>query len=175
MIRRPPISTQLSTLFPYTTLFRSVQVDWVEFHRPFERGLRLLDLPTYCWNDKNYWIMYNGDWALTKGNTFYDAEKAVKATEVIRVPKSALSTSTVHQIIEEDFQGAAGRVVMQSDLMQPEFLAAANGHNMNGCGVVTSVSSSDSCRSEETTTLMTITLISVYPRGHRVHSWRVYL
>jgi len=38
-----------------------------EFHRSFERGLRLLDLPTYAWNYKNYWIQYNGDWALTKG------------------------------------------------------------------------------------------------------------
>lgn len=30
---------------------------------------------------------------------------------------------------------------MQSDLMQPDFLAAAHGHNMNGCGVLTSVCS----------------------------------
>src|SRR3546814_21166216 len=33
MIRRPPRSTRTDTLFPYTTLFRSVQVDdgpWVE-------------------------------------------------------------------------------------------------------------------------------------------------
>lgn len=35
-----------------------VQVGWGEFPSPLERacGLRLLDLPTYAWNNKNYWI-----------------------------------------------------------------------------------------------------------------------
>ncbi|KAL8743164.1 MAG: hypothetical protein Q9190_004459 [Brigantiaea leucoxantha] len=112
------------------------ELDWNEFNRPFESSLSLLDLPTYAWNDKNYWIMYNGDWALTKGNTFYakDEPKALTAPE----PVSNLSTSTVQNIIEEDFTENTAVVVMQSDLMKPDFFAAANGHFMNGCGVVTS-------------------------------------
>ena len=116
-----------------------IEIDWSEFHRPFEKSLRLLDLPTYSWNDKNYWIMYNGDWALTKGNTFYDAEKALAAPKPAATSVSSLRTSTVQRVIEEEFTTTTGKVVMQSDLMQPDFLAAANGHNMNGCGVVTSV------------------------------------
>jgi acyl transferase domain-containing protein len=117
-----------------------VKVEWSEFHHPFEKALRLLDLPTYAWNDKTYWIQYNGDWALTKGNTFYDEEKGLNKAQITPpVPKSSLSTSTVHQIIEQSFDGAAGTVVMQSDLMQADFRAAAWGHKMNGCGVVTSV------------------------------------
>ncbi|KAL9099858.1 MAG: hypothetical protein Q9163_004694, partial [Psora crenata] len=115
-----------------------IELDWSEFHRPFEKSLRLLDLPTYSWNDKNYWIQYNGDWALTKGNTFYDAEKADGARKATTTPVSSLSTSSVQRIIEEQFTATTAKVVMQSDLMQPELLAAANGHNMNGCGVVTS-------------------------------------
>lgn len=118
-----------------------VRISWNEFHRPFEMGLRLLDLPTYAWNDKTYWIQYNGDWALTKGNTFYDAEKGLdKVHKASLLPKSSLCTSTVQQIIEESFNGTAGTVVMQSDLMQADFRDAAWGHKMNGCGVVTSVS-----------------------------------
>ena len=117
-----------------------VQVGWNEFHRPFEKGLRLLDLPTYAWNDKTYWIQYNGDWALTKGNTFYDAEKGLNNTQIASpTPISRFSTSTVQQILEQSFNGAAGKVVMQSDLTQADFRAAAWGHKMNGCGVVTSV------------------------------------
>ncbi|KAI1504073.1 putative polyketide synthase [Biscogniauxia marginata] len=116
-----------------------VKVDWNEFHRPFESALRLLDLPTYAWNEKTYWIQYNGDWALTKGNTFYDAEKGINKAQIASVvPKSSLSTSLVQQIIDQSFDGPAGMVVMQSDLMQPDFRAAAWGHQMNGCGVVTS-------------------------------------
>ena len=126
-----------------------VQVRWDEFHRPFEPTLRLLDLPTYSWNDKRHWIQYNGDWALTKGNTFYDAEKGLNKGQanITNTPASSLRTATVQQIVEETFEGSFGRVVMQSDLMQPEFLAAAHGHKMNGCGVVTSVSN---CELEST-------------------------
>jgi monodictyphenone polyketide synthase len=57
-----------------------------------------LDLPTYAWNDKTYWIQYNGDWALTKGNTFYDAEKALKAQKsraTAPLVPSGLRTPTV--------------------------------------------------------------------------------
>nr|WHN38864.1 polyketide synthase 3 [Elsinoe perseae] len=113
-------------------------INWAEFHRPFESKLRLLDLPNYAWSDKTYWIQYNGNWALTKGNTFYDTKEA-KSTTVASVKSvSDLSTSTVQSILEETFDGTHGRVVMQSDLMQKDFLDAAHGHSMNGCGVVTS-------------------------------------
>lgn len=117
-------------------------IDWNEFHRPFESGLRLLDLPTYSWNEKNHWLQYKGDWQLSKGNTFYDTEKDVKSTSAA-VPKriiSDLSTSSVQRVIEESFQGTSGSVVVQSDLMQSDFYAAAHGHRMNGCGVATIVS-----------------------------------
>lgn len=120
-----------------------VNVGWNEFHRPFEQRLKLLDLPTYAWNDKTLWLQYNGDWALTKGNTFYDEEKKQKREGIlIEAPVSSLHTSLVHRVVEETFSGAAGRVVVQSDMMQADFLAAAWGHQMNGAGVVTSVSTS---------------------------------
>jgi monodictyphenone polyketide synthase len=127
-----------------------VPLSFNELHRPFEHALRLLDLPTYSWNDKNYWIQYNGDWALTKGNTFYDEEKKQlllhQQTRSLMVPpRSSLRTSLVHQVVDETFDGSTGRVIVQSDLMQADFLAAARGHQMNGSGVVTSVSISYEC------------------------------
>lgn len=117
-----------------------VKVDWNAFHLPFEKALRLLDLPTYAWNDKTYWLQYKGDWALTKGNTFYDEEKGLNKAPISQVSKAGLSTSSVHQVIEEHFDGASGTLVMQSDLRQADFRNAAWGHKMNNCGVVTSVS-----------------------------------
>ncbi|PHH89547.1 hypothetical protein CDD83_5806 [Cordyceps sp. RAO-2017] len=116
-----------------------IAVGWDEFHRPMESKLRLLDLPTYAWNDKNYWLQYNGDWCLTKGNTFYGAQKEATGTrEALLAGGNAICTSTVQQIVDEALDGYAGTVAMQSDLMQPDFLAAAHGHRMNNCGVVTS-------------------------------------
>ena len=120
-----------------------VKIEWNEFHSLFEKGLRLLDIPTYAWNEKNYWIQYNGDWALTKGNHFYDEEKGIGAFAK-PLPTagsvSSFSTTTVQSILEESFDDAAGMVLMQSDLSQRDFRAAAWGHKMNNCGVVTSVS-----------------------------------
>ncbi|KAL4995984.1 hypothetical protein BDV10DRAFT_202678 [Aspergillus recurvatus] len=137
-------STLPSTANSWATMTRSLgvvhcaglDVDWNEFHRPFEHCLRLLDLPTYSWNNKNYWIQYNGNWALTKGNTFYDSDK--NTLDTASALPSGPRTSTVQSIVEEVLEGPAARVVMQSDIMQPELLAAVHGHGMNGCGVVTS-------------------------------------
>ena len=119
-------------------------VDWNEFHRAFESRLRLLDLPTYAFNEKNHWLPYKGTWCLTKGNEFYGSQVEVRSAVVAApaAPRSEISTSTVQQIVEQTFDGAAGSVTMQSDLMQPDLFAAANGHRMNDCGVVTSVSTS---------------------------------
>lgn len=153
-----------------------VPVSWNEFHKPFEKKLRLLDLPTYAWNNKNYWLQYNGDWSLTKGNTFYDAEKGINRA-LIRappaVPKSALSTSTVQQIIGEQFNGPEGAVVMQSDLVQPDFRAAAWGHKMNGCGVVTSVSPSYLLSCASARHVYTNTCSTVNPCRHCLYARRV--
>lgn len=112
-----------------------VDFSWNEYHRPFEPALRLLDLPTYAWNDKTYWIQYNGDWALTKGNTFYDEEKRLLQPPA---PSSAPLTSTVHHILSQTITPTTATITIQSDLMQPDFLAAAWGHKMNNAGVVTS-------------------------------------
>src|SRR3546814_6723870 len=47
MIRRPPRSTRTDTLFPYTTLFRSIVAKTPLIFEPGEREARaLLDLPT---------------------------------------------------------------------------------------------------------------------------------
>lgn len=146
------MASSLSTLHN-----QGIKVEWSEFHRPFETSLRLLDLPTYAWNEKNYWIMYKKDWCLTKGNDHYDNEVGAQlGIESAKPPQAAgaaaagattqavssLSTSLVQQIISEEFDVANGtaKVTMQSDLMHPEFRAAAWGHKMNNCGVVTSVS-----------------------------------
>jgi hypothetical protein len=113
-----------------------IDINWVEWHRPFEKHLRLLDnLPAYIWNNKNYWIQYAGDWMLTKNQ----APTITQNAGPVPIP-STLRTSLIHQVLEETVSDEAGYLVVRSDLMQPEFLEAANGHRMNGHAVVTSVS-----------------------------------
>ena len=116
-----------------------VNFNWSEFHEPFKNRLRPIDLPTYAWDEKKYWLQYKGDWCLTKGNTYYYDNLETTTPLVGAAPVVESLTSSVQNIISVETDGATGTVVMQSDLMQKDFLAAAHGHRMNDCGVVTSV------------------------------------
>lgn len=115
-----------------------VDIDWAAYHTPFETNLRLLDLPSYCFSEKNHWLQYQGDWCLTKGNDFY-TEKTMNSDAPRKFKTSPIQTSTVQEIIEDTVQENSATLRMRSDVMQPGFLSAANGHRMNNCGVVTSV------------------------------------
>lgn len=78
-----------------------VNISWNRSHRLFENSLRLLDLPMYVWNNKNYWLQHNGDCCLTKEISFYENEKQADGTDA---GQKKLTTSAV-QI--SDFDGAA--------------------------------------------------------------------
>jgi monodictyphenone polyketide synthase len=115
-----------------------VEIDWKEFHRPYEKSLRLLDLPTYAWNNKNYWIPYKGDWALTKGNI--SASQTVCSQNTSPELPPDLQMSSIHGIVEEIFDDHSVKLVVESNILDEDLLAAVNGHAMNGFGVMSCVS-----------------------------------
>ncbi|KAH7374166.1 BcPKS12, polyketide synthase [Cadophora sp. MPI-SDFR-AT-0126] len=120
---------------PYKTLASSLStmhtaglnIDWNEYHRDFNDCVHLLDLPTYSFDDKNYWIQYEGDWCLTKGKRpalgFVEAEKE-------SVPK--LSTTSIHSVISETVEGGLATVITESDLAKPGLREVVSGHVVNG-------------------------------------------
>lgn len=57
------VSCSLSTLFN-----SGVSIGWSEFHHDFSQSHEVLTLPSYAYDDKNYWIDYAGNWTLTKGD-----------------------------------------------------------------------------------------------------------
>jgi monodictyphenone polyketide synthase len=115
-----------------------VEIDWKEFHRPYDKALRLLDLPTYAWNDRNYWIPYKGDWTLTKGNISVSQTDSAEKTSPKLPPD--LRTSSIHGLIEEAFDDHSVKLVVESNILDPDILPAVNGHAMNSFGVVSCVS-----------------------------------
>jgi monodictyphenone polyketide synthase len=115
-----------------------VEINWKEFHRPYEKALRLLDLPTYAWDDRNYWIPYKGDWTLTKANM--SASHTVSTEKApLKFPPD-LKTSSIHSIVEEVFDDHSVKLVVASNILDPDILAAVTGHAINGFGVVSCVS-----------------------------------
>lgn len=112
------ISNSLASLY-----VSGLNIDWNEYQRDFNPAQRLLRLPTYSFDLKNYWIDYVGNWSLTKGN----AEAVEEAPE----PTPKLSTTSVHRIIEESIHDSQASLTVESDLSEPKLRAALQGHMVN--------------------------------------------
>ena len=105
-----------------------VAVDWSAYHQDFEGSVQLLQIPTYGYDEKNYWLDYTNDWTLTKGNP---------AGSIIPIEdeKPKLQTTTIHKIIKEDIKDNTGTVIAETDLADPKLHTAVSGHLVNGSGL----------------------------------------
>lgn len=102
-----------------------VQVHWEEYHRDFQECVQLLDLPTYAFDNKNYWIQYTGDWNLSKG-------QMGGLSTVPEAPVSNLATTSIHRVLSEVVDGDKATIVTESDVSRADLLAAVSGHMVNG-------------------------------------------
>ncbi|KAL8723506.1 MAG: hypothetical protein Q9225_000239 [Loekoesia sp. 1 TL-2023] len=102
-----------------------VQLRWEEYHRDFLECLQLLDLPTYAFDNKNYWIQYTGDWNLSKG-------QMSELGTIAEAPVSTLATTSIHRVLSEVVDGDKVTMVTESDVSRADLLAAVSGHMVNG-------------------------------------------
>ncbi|KAK0667056.1 putative polyketide synthase [Cercophora samala] len=107
-----------------------LDIDWREFHRPYELSLRLLELPRYNFDLKNYWIQYEGDWALRKGEAV-DPSRSPAAHD----NPAKFSTTTLHRIESEVRDKSGISVTFASDAAEPKLNTALRGHLVNGTGL----------------------------------------
>lgn len=120
---------------PYKTLSTSLctlhsaglNIDWNDFHRDFASSVRILDLPSYSFDEKNYWLQYSGDWSLSKNRAALAAPAAVSAPA-----KTKLSTTSVQKIISEEVKGDVAIVEIESNLSREDLRLAVTGHLVNG-------------------------------------------
>ncbi|KAL9105864.1 MAG: hypothetical protein Q9227_009027 [Pyrenula ochraceoflavens] len=101
-----------------------VDINWPEYHRDFKSAQKVVDLPTYHWDLKNYWIQYVHDWSLRKGDPFQAL-----------LPR--LESSTVHRVVKEDFDHIAGALIVESDLNRPDMHGVVQGHKVWGVPLCT--------------------------------------
>ncbi|KAI1345073.1 polyketide synthase [Xylariaceae sp. FL0016] len=111
-----------------------LNLDWNEFHRDFDASVRLLDIPTYSFDFKNYWLQYSGDWCLTKNRGALTAPN-VKAIEA---PKPKLSTTTVQRITKEEVKGDVAIIETESDMCEENLRKVCSGHMVNGTALTPS-------------------------------------
>ena len=63
-----------------------VNINWSAYHRDYEVSLRHLQIPTYRFDEKTFWLQYVNDWTLTKGDP-------PKLAPVIETPPQPCSTN----------------------------------------------------------------------------------
>ncbi|KAG6359461.1 hypothetical protein INS49_012982 [Diaporthe citri] len=116
------LSTSLCTLHS-----AGLNMDWSEFHSDFSSSVRILDLPSYSFDEKNYWLQYTGDWSLTKNRAALPTAPAA-----IEPAKPKLSTSSVHSIVSEEVKGDIVTVETESNMSREDLRLVVSGHLVNG-------------------------------------------
>lgn len=102
-----------------------VNIRWSEYHRDFKDSLSVLRLPSYNWDLKEYWIQYVNDWSLYKGDAMF-----LQA-------RPGLSTTCVHELVEEKNDGSKILVVGQTDILREDVDPFVRGHRINNVPLVT--------------------------------------
>lgn len=105
------------------------QLDWISYHLPFEKALRLVEAPTYAWSNKNFWIQYRGDWNLIKG----------QLGSASGLGRKGFSTSSIHQISSEEYSESFAEITAETSITDSSLQKVVDGHAMNGQGVASSV------------------------------------
>ena len=108
-----------------------LDIDWTCYHQDFSSAHNYLRLPTYAWENKNYWIDYKNNWTLTKG-------EVLAVSDAEQPQKKALSTTSVQRIVEEKFESQNGSITTETDITHPDFEETIKGHIVNGIALCSS-------------------------------------
>ena len=109
---------------------KGLGIDWDEVHREYESSHTVLVLPSYTFENKNYWLEYTNNWCLNKGEAIN--------VNTRRSRDRHLSTASVQKLTKEDY-GDKITLVAESDLSDPDLNDAIFGHLVNGSALCPSV------------------------------------
>ncbi|KAG8427500.1 hypothetical protein J3459_006677 [Metarhizium acridum] len=106
-----------------------LDIDWNEYHREFPAAHRVLELPRYSWDLKNYWIDYKDDFCVNKNIRLAKTQ----GTGLEAQAKTYKYISPVAQkVMEEIHTQSKSSMVVESDLFHQELLPVLQGHAING-------------------------------------------
>ena len=106
-----------------------LNLNWSEYHRGLEQGLRLLALPSYAFDEKNYWIEYKNNWVLNKSGV----------SQAPSVESWSGATTTVQRLVSTEKKGDKISLIFETNLSDPAMHSAITGHLVNGVGLCPAV------------------------------------
>ncbi|KAL7788075.1 putative polyketide synthase [Trichoderma afarasin] len=100
----------------------ALPINWTNFHRNYAQFLNMLELPSYAFDLKNYWIT-------TKKTSQVEVQLAgTQYTPYV----PGFPTTTLQRVQEESFDELKAVVTFESIMCEPMFLSVAQGHIING-------------------------------------------
>ncbi|KAF1962477.1 ketoacyl-synt-domain-containing protein [Byssothecium circinans] len=108
------ISKCLVTAYTY-----GVNVDWLGLHEPYKNSLKLLTLPAYSWDLKDYWATYTDV-----------TEERATALSSTAAPKQETISTCAQFIVKESSSPSGVQVTLRASLSNPGLTALINGHRM---------------------------------------------
>jgi iterative type I PKS product template protein len=102
-------------------------IRWASYQQDFKRSHRVVQLPSYAWDLKPYWIQYVNDWSLRKGDL---------AGSGFQVGPSVEST-TIHSIVSESGDSTKTKIVVEADIARKDLAPLVQGHEVDGIPLCT--------------------------------------
>ncbi|UKZ81664.1 Type I Iterative PKS [Trichoderma virens FT-333] len=105
-----------------------ININWTEFHKGFQGSVRLLDLPTYAFDYKNFWTPYQ------ESEPVQQPTPLPPVIEKVQPPTypGFIPSASVQRIESESISGSKITVIYSSDTSEPALLKAIQGHTVVG-------------------------------------------
>ncbi|KAI4254023.1 MAG: hypothetical protein LQ352_003346 [Teloschistes flavicans] len=140
--RKQDTWTLLTSVLTYLYT-NGLDIKWCEWHRDFKASHKVLPLPAYSWDLKEYWIPYVGDWCLRRGEILPDANTglipavASASSKVTSAVLPKVETTAVHRLVAETEQDQKQTLIFESDFSREDLNGIAKGHQVNGIPLTT--------------------------------------
>lgn len=118
-------------------------IEWNEYHRDFPAALKVIQLPRYSWDLKDYWIPYRNNFCLNKGEGMVPAidGAATPQTPAVAVaPQHKYLSPSVQRVLDESHGVDRSSMLVESDIFNNRLLPVLQGHVVNGAHLAPSVS-----------------------------------
>ncbi|CAG8971037.1 hypothetical protein HYALB_00005275 [Hymenoscyphus albidus] len=104
------------------TYNNGINIDWLALNTPFTDGLKLLNLPAYSWDMKDYWITYT------------EANEKKKTLAPAEAPTSQISTCAQY-VVQQSSSPELTVVTLGASTDSLGFSALINGHQIRGVSI----------------------------------------
>ena len=101
-------------------------IQWTEYQRDFTGSHKVVALPPYSWDLKEYWMQYVNDWSLRKGDAPLKAENT-----------PVLESTTIHKVVEETGDRQKAHMIVEADIARKDLSPLVQGHEVDGIPLCT--------------------------------------